>query len=153
MMKYLVRKLKEQNRKLPKVYYTHDTKFAPIYDSGSSLGRELLDETVNLFLTSDKELEKYVYKGTSEIHWENRKLSHFELIRNLLDSAYKEELIKIIERVIQKYNGPKIEAIIAEVDQKTPESLARYKIPAHRKRLILKIITLRFETLRALTNE
>lgn len=140
-------------RLISDVYYTPEIKFAPIYDSGSSLGRELLDETVELFLTSDKDLEKYIAKGTSEIHWENKKVSHFELIRNLLDSSHKEKVKDIIERVIRKYDGAKIEAIIEEIDQKTPENLARYKIPSHRKRLILKIITLRFETLRALLDE
>lgn len=151
--KWVERKLKGLNKPLPKSYYIPEKKFAPIYDSGSSLGRELLDETVELLLKSDNELKKYIDKGTSEIHWENKKISHFELIRNLLDSSHKEKVKNIIERVIRKYEDAKIEDIIAKVDQKTPESLARYKIPTHRKRLILKIITLRFEMLRALLNE
>jgi hypothetical protein len=144
---------REQNKKLPESFYVPEVRFAPIYDSGSSLGRELLDETVDVFLDSEKELEKYVQRGTSEIHWNNKKLSHFDLIRNLLGTSYKATIINIIKRVIQNYEGAKIEALISAVDEKTPESLARYKIPETRKRLILKIITLRFEILRALINE
>jgi len=35
-------------------------------------------------LNNPKELEKYVDKGLAEIHWENKKVNHFELLRNLL---------------------------------------------------------------------
>jgi hypothetical protein len=145
-------KQRKLNPTLPGLYYKPETSFAPIYDSGSSLGRELLEDTVELFLTSDKELEKYISKGTSEIHWENKKVSHFELIRNLLGSSYKEAITNIINRVINGYDSSKIETILEEVDQKTPESHYQYRIPASRKRLILKIITLRFEMLRATLN-
>jgi hypothetical protein len=152
ILKSLEIKQKELNPKLPGIYYRLETKFAPIYDSGSSLGRELLEDTLEFYLKSEKDLEKYISKGTSEIHWENKKVSHFELIRNLLSSSYKDAITNIINRVVEKYDSAKIETILGEVDQKTPETLSRYMIPASRKRLILKIITLRFEMLRALTN-
>jgi hypothetical protein len=138
--------------KLPGLYYRSETNFAPIYDSGSSLGRELLENTVELYLTSENDLERYISKGTSEIHWESKKVSHFELIRNLLGSSFKEAITKIINRVIERYDNAKIETILEEVDQKTPESHFQYRIPTSRKRLILKIITLRFEMLRATLN-
>ena len=152
-LKWLENKLKARREALPQSYYEIDYTFAPIYDSGSSLGRELLTEKVELLLSSEEELKTYVLKGTSEIHWENKKVSHFQLIRNLLDSPHRENLKNIIARVIQKFNGPKIEQLIEAVDQEVPETHAGYRIPSSRKRLIYKIITLRFETLRELINE
>lgn len=153
IIKKLESEINALHRPLPKSYYHIEKKFAPIYDSGSSLGRELPDDRIELFLKSDEELEKYILKGTSEIHWENKKISHFELIRVLLDSPHGQNIKNIIKRVIERYDGTKIERIITELDQKTPETLASYKIPSPRKRLIYKIITLRFEKLRALTND
>ncbi len=83
-----------KGQKPPKVYYITQKRFAPIYDSGSSLGRELLDERVELFLQSDEELNKYIDRGLAEIHWEGKKVSHFELIENLLDSPLYNETVK-----------------------------------------------------------
>jgi hypothetical protein len=151
--KQAVRKMKEQKEKLPKIYYTTGHQFAPIYDNGSSLGRELLNEKVELFLASNDDLEKYIFKGSSEIHWQNKKINHFELLLNLLNSSHRNTLKKIIDRVILQYDGIKIERIIKEVDRKVPETHAGYRIPESRKRLIYKIITLRFDRLRTLINE
>jgi hypothetical protein len=146
-------KIIAQGQKLPSHYYIKENSFAPIYDSGSSLGRELLPEKVLFFLSSEHELKSYIAKGTSEIHWENKKLSHFQLIRNLLNSRHKENITKIIERVIRKFDSSKIEQFIEKIDIEVPETHAGYRIPASRKRLIYKIITLRFEILRDLINE
>ena len=142
----------EKGMPIPEVYYTTDNKFAPIYDSGSSLGRELTEEAIVILLQSDGELEKYISRGLSEIHWGNKKVTHFQLIRNLLASTHQESIRKIIDRVIQNYDGVKIEAIVRKVDQNIPESHSGYSIPELRKQLIFKIITLRFETLKALIN-
>jgi len=151
--KWAVRQLQEKRQKLPKIYYTTDHDFAPIYDNGSSLGRELLNEKIEHFLSSNEELKKYVLKGSSEIHWQDKKVSHFDLIHNLINSSYGDTVKKIIERVIQRYDGMKIEQIIGEIDRDVPESHAGYRIPKSRKLLIYKIITLRFEILRTLINE
>jgi hypothetical protein len=138
---------------IPYRIYKVDRFFAPIYDSGSSLGRELLPDKVELFLNSEEQLKSYITRGTSEIHWKNKKLSHFELIRNLLSTSHKENLTKIIHRVITKFEASKIEQILEEIDQKVPETHIGYKIPIPRKRLIYKLITLRFEMLSAIINE
>jgi hypothetical protein len=98
-------------------------------------------------------LKQYVTRGQAEIHWENKKITHFELIRNLLNSPHQESTRKIIDRVIQKFDGTKIEAILHQIDQNIPESHAGYRIPESRKLLIFKIISLRFEMLKALINE
>lgn len=138
---------------LPGIFYTEEKKFAPIYDSGSSLGRELVEDKVNLFLNADTELNRYIEKGTSEIHWNNKKVIHFELIKNLLQSAYKDAVINIISIVLKKFEVEKLVKIVQLINREVPDVLAYYKIPDNRKQLIIKMITLRLEKLRTLTNE
>ena len=45
-------------------------RFAPIYDSGSSLGRELREEKVNQMVADSIQLNAYINRGQSEIHWD-----------------------------------------------------------------------------------
>jgi len=115
--------------------------FAPIYDSGSSLGREIVDEKVNYYLTDDNMLP-YINKGKSEIHWEGQKLNHFELINNLFID-YKDIIFEEISRVKEKFTPSEIERIVMNIDCKLPHELRDQKIPYERKNLIIKLITLR----------
>lgn len=144
---------KNRGEKLPKSLYKTVMRFSPIYDSGSSLGRELLEEKVNLFLANEAELTRYIERGTSEIHWNNTKVSHFELIGNLLQSGYKERVKNLIEGLLEKFNGAKFAEIVEGIDRKVPDRLVNYKIPDNRKQLIIKMITLRLEKLSALIYE
>lgn len=145
---------KEKGEKPPDYFYITEDRFAPIYDSGSSLGRELMDERVESFLKSPDELNRYIDRGLAEIHWEGEKSNHFELVKNLLESPLYNETVKtIINRVVSKWDGPEIERIIREIDDKVPETHNLYKIPESRKQLIAKIITLRHQRLKALIHE
>lgn len=144
---------KEKGEKIPALLYKTITSFSPVYDSGSSLGRELLDDRVHLYLSDPKELNRYIEKGTSEIHWENKKCSHFELILNLLQSKYKETVKEITKRAIEKFDPALLSQLISNIDSNVPERLEKYKIPVYRKQLIIKIITLRLEKLRELIHE
>ena len=141
------------NAPLPKSYYVIDKNFAPIYDSGSSLGRELLEDKVALFLKSADALSQYITRGTSEIHWDSKKPTHFDLIRNLLKTGYGKEMKDIIQRIIEKFDVIKVEEIVKTIDTDVPESHSQYKIPDNRKLLIIKMINLRFEKLRELIHE
>lgn len=126
--------------------------FSPIYDSGCCLGRELLDERVNKMLTNSQMLEKYVKKnGKSEIHWEGlpKKQTHFELIK-LLKKEYPTDIKSIIEKVKLNYNKEKIIELINNVDINLPENLVAHKLNQNRKELMVKLVTLRIETLLAL---
>jgi len=127
--------------------------FAPIYDSGSSLGRELTDEKVKSMLTNDLEIESYINRGVSEIHWEQEKLNHFELIEKLLMSSYKEVTLKIISRVVSKFDNKIINEILTTIDKDVSSLTEKYKLKTERKQLILKLITLRFERLKKIHSE
>ena len=121
-------------KNLPKILYQIDLRFAPIYDSGSSLGRELLDDKVEAFLQSDEMINRYLNKGQSEIHWEGKKLTHFGLIENLLAMPmYQLKIAAVINRIVENWNGTDIAGIIEGVDNEVPESHSIYKIPQSRK--------------------
>ena len=64
-------------------YVLNINRFAPIYDSGSSLGRELTESKILELLKNEDELENYINKGMAELHWENLKISHFDLIEKI----------------------------------------------------------------------
>lgn len=144
---------KGKGKKMPKQFYIPQIKMAPIYDSGSSLGRELTEERVLQLLLDEKELGKYIDRGKSEIHWENKKVSHFDLIRLLYQTECKQPLEQIIRRVIERWDRAAIEKILENVDTLVPDSHIFYKIPANRKRLITKIILLRRDRLAQLIND
>ena len=79
-------------------------KFSPIYDSGSSLGREFDDGKVKQMLTDNLMIEAYIRKGVSEIHWEGNKLNHIDLIEKikLLYPDIVRDIISKVEKNIQK---------------------------------------------------
>jgi hypothetical protein len=124
------------------------TRFAPIYDSGCSFGRELSDERINELLAGDEEASKYINKGQSEIHWEQKKISHFELIQKLLNTDYKTVVMKALQNVTEKYDEGAMQNIVANIDNSLLNKAERYLLPENRKKVIVKLLTLRFEKLK-----
>jgi hypothetical protein len=150
---YGIEQIKKKNQPIPKSFYSFDYRFAPIYDSGSSLARELTDEKVNQYLNSEEDLIAYINKGVSEIHWEGKKYNHFDLIKKINETQHSEALQSILCDVKEKFNAGAITEIIGKVDELVPDSYFRYKIPLNRKELMIKIITLRFKKLEQLIDE
>lgn len=123
--------------------------FAPIYDSGSSMGRELSDEKVSQMLTDQVQLEAYIKRGQSEIHWEGEKgkQKHLDLIYKVSESGYKEEVKDIINSIRTKYDAMAIADIINKIDDCLPEEHFLLKIPQTRKDFLIKLVSLRFKKL------
>lgn len=130
-------------------------RFAPIYDSGSSLGRELREEKVNQMVSDSIQLNAYIDRGQSEIHWdgEHGKQKHFKLIEKIADTEYRNVVISEINRIREKYDKTRIVEIINHIDDCLPEAYNLQKIPQKRKELLIKLITLRIERLLALKYE
>lgn len=125
------------------------TRFAPIYDSGCSFGRELADHRVELLLNNEAEMNKYVNRGLSEIHWKSNKISHFDFIKNLIaEGQRKEYVLEVLARVIEKFDQKQIEGIVANVDQDLIELNNPHFLPQNRKELIVKLLASRFEKLK-----
>lgn len=125
--------------------------FAPIYDSGSCLGREKLDENVKQSLKDEMQLSAYIRRGKSEIHWNHEKITHFQLIKNIME-LYPNVVKTEIQRIRNIYNVEEISKIIYEIDKNLPPEKANYKLPEDRKKLMIKIVSLRFEELSKLLN-
>ncbi len=126
-----------------------NTRMSPIYDSGCSFGRELNDERIKLMLNHDEEIQKYVAKGFSEIHWEGNKISHFELVTKLLEcKELKDFVLESIKRITENFDTIKVEKIVMNVDKELVVLGNPNILPKERKELILKLLTLRLNKLR-----
>lgn len=123
--------------------------FAPIYDSGSSMGRELTDEKVSQMLRNNVQFEAYVKRGQSEIHWagERGKQKHLDLISKVSGLGYKDTVQGIINSIRAKYNADTIADIINNIDGCLPAEHSLLKIPQTRKEFLIKLVSLRFNML------
>lgn len=125
------------------------TRFAPIYDSGCSFGRELVDERVLTLLNDKHELEKYVNNGLAEIHWDGEKISHFDLLENLIKSEHlKINVLRILDRITNTSDLDSLKECIMDIDKELVLSGSQKSFPAERKELAFKILTLRLNKLR-----
>jgi hypothetical protein len=130
------------------------TRFAPIYDSGCSFGRELDDERVLKMLNNEQEIQKYIAKGLAEIHWENNKISHFELLIKLIKSeGLKDFVLDSLKRIVSQFNPEKVEQIVLNVDKEIIDLGNSYFFPKERKELVLKLLTLRYNKLREIYSQ
>jgi hypothetical protein len=119
-------------------------RFAPIYDNGSCLGRELTSEKVLILNDNIDAIHRYIEKGPSEIHWKGTKISHFMLLKELMKTEHQTSISTIITRVRNKYSKESVQVLLNEIDQNVEN---KNKIPAERKRLIVNMIDLRFTRL------
>lgn len=122
---------------------------APIYDSGSSLGRELLEKKVDRMLKDSLEMDAYIRRGKSEFRWEGSKgkQKHFDLISLISQKGYADFIKKEIERVRVKYNIEEIVKIIRSIDNCLPCDFKEQQIPENRKDLLIKLLSLRIQKL------
>ncbi len=75
--------IQEDKATLELLWGRRNVRFAPIYDNGSSLARECTSEKIISMLKNNIEFEAYLHGGKSEIHWEQQKIKHIELIRKV----------------------------------------------------------------------
>lgn len=126
---------------------------APIYDSGSSLGRELTEDKIEKMLKDKQMMDAYIQRGTSELHWEDkRKIPHFDLIRHFKKLELKSEFEQATA-FLKNWDFQKIEEIILNIDHVLPEEHSFYKLSSIRKELILKLLTLRYKNIISIINE
>lgn len=130
------------------------TRFAPIYDSGCSFGRELDDERVKNMLNNEQEIQKYIAKGQAEMHWESNKVSHFELVNKLLESeGLKDIVLDSLKRITEQFDPKKVEQIVLYVDKELFDLGNSNYLPKERKELVLKLLTLRLNKLREIYSQ
>lgn len=124
---------------------------APIYDSGCSFGRELTDDAILDHLKNPILLKNYVDRGKSEVHFNGQKVSHFELVQSLLeDSEFKEMTSEVIRRIVNLWDHNTMKSLIENIDKELVEFGLGKPFPSERKEFAFKMLTLRFEALKAL---
>lgn len=126
-----------------------NTRFAPIYDSGSSLGRDIDETRIDEYLSTDSKIRKYIDKGKSEIRWTEKedKINHFEIIEKV-KQKHHQKVIDTINNVLKIYKKEDIKNIINNIDNKASENIKETKLSLQRKELIIKFIDLRIERLK-----
>ncbi|MCU0440890.1 MAG: hypothetical protein MUE96_00685 [Bacteroidia bacterium] len=127
--------------------------FAPIYDSGSSLGREVDEARIKEFLLDDYKILRYIHKGESEIRLDGNKIGHFAFLSNIMN-LYPNELSTIIKRVQKQFNEAQLKEMIGRIDFSLPNKFESSKLTLTRKELIFRLICTRFNALeRVLSND
>jgi len=127
-----------------------DYTFSPIYDSGSSLGRELESGKIDELLKNEQEIIRYIRKGKSEILWDMKKINHFDLLAEI-NKKYNQHLIKSVNYVTQCWDPETFKKIIFEIDTNIPERYAENKLSLQRKELIYNLIKTRLSLLGEVT--
>lgn len=122
-----------------KLTLKREIRFAPIYDSGCSLGRELTEDRANNVLSDIESLDAYISKGQAEIYWDGIKYKHFDLLKLLFETDAK--IKERAKEVAAKVNIDSLQEFVYALDQKLPVKFEQYKIPKYRKDLVVKLIT------------
>ncbi|MEQ8881303.1 MAG: hypothetical protein RLQ12_16785 [Cyclobacteriaceae bacterium] len=148
---YMVKGKVRPEFKKARLMFAKEKKFAPIYDSGCSFGRELKNKKVSSMLKNSSEIETYLDKGLAEIHWEREKINHFELLKRILnEKELKDQLLTTMERALKKFKIDKIEEMIKEVDNPLNQLRAKLGLPQDRKDLMIKLLALRRDRIQKL---
>jgi len=127
-------------------------RFSPIYDSGCCLGRELTEDKIEQLHKNEQQLLKYINNGKAEIHWIGKKIPHFQLLKSLINND-GENIKDRINILISKFDKRLFSDFINNLDVNIPSEFEEYRISNIRKEFIVKLVTLRIETLQKLINE
>lgn len=126
--------------KVPKILAFIRHRFAPFYDNGSSLGRELSEDRISVLLSDDNAFEKFFCNGKSDIIVDESKKSFLETIEYLL-VHYPEECKHFISKHLSQYNKEHLISLINNMDANYPEQGFDYgRISNKRKQFIVKLI-------------
>lgn len=129
-------------------------RFSPLYDNGSSLGREILECNLDDFLTGpdhDKKLRKYALGKMyqSHIRWEGEHVGHFELIRKIR-GIHPNMVKKYLLKFVNDFDPELVEKVITNVDKNFETIDINYCLSNKRKQLIIALLKLRHLELKRL---
>jgi hypothetical protein len=128
-----------------------ETRFSPIYDSGCSFGRELEDGAIDQMLNDRARLKKYVKDGKCEIHWQQEKLRHFDILKRLMEEPEWAAVVRqVVTRIDKKYHANLVASIVNNVDSQLREQMPSEALPQPRKDFICEVVHLRKSALTAL---
>ena len=115
-------------------------RFAPFYDNGSSLGRELSEGKIELLLNDDQLFDSFFSKGKSDIIVDSEKKTFLETIDYLL-AHYPAECTHFLSKHLSRYNKEDLTSLIFNMDARFPDSgFNESRITNNRKAFIVKLI-------------
>jgi hypothetical protein len=125
--------------------------YAPIYDSGSCLGREIKETEIDAFLGNEQKFNKYLRKGVNEIRWKEDRINFFELVSNI-QQLYPEEVSRIAKGIFKLAEEEKILTIVETIDEKLNVDFEHFKLSSRRKKLIAQLLLKRTSYLKESLN-
>lgn len=129
--------------KVPKLLAVIRHRFAPFYDNGSSLGRELSEERITKLLNDEAVFDNFFAKGKSDIIVDTDKKSFLETIDYLL-ANYPDECAHFIAKHLSLYNKEDLVSLIQNMDVRFPPiGFDDFRISNNRKAFIVKLIDAR----------
>jgi len=93
----------------------YNYRFAPIYDSGSCLGREKSENNIIEMLKDENQIFNYILKGKSEIKWNKEELNLFEIVKKI-KLEYPKYVEEKINKIFKTDTEKEIEKIIENID-------------------------------------
>ncbi len=128
------------------------SKIAPIYDSGSSLGREHTEETITNMLRDPMQFEAYINRYKPEVRIRRgAKVSYDTLLNELLNSPQYSKLTKhSILHVTEAFDLDKIQNIVTHIDDALPNDCKDKGLSDKRKQFVIKLMKDRVEKLKKL---
>lgn len=130
--------------------------FAPIYDSGSCLARELQESRVAQMLKDENQFDAYIRRGRAELRWEDSKLSYLDLLEKLLNDPTYQKITKLsIEKILNAFNPETLSDIVMHIDDALPPRLVKLEqgLTPQRKEFVIKLINKRVAGLRNLYSQ
>lgn len=128
------------------------SKVAPIYDSGSSLGRERSEEVVLNMLRDPVQFEAYINRYKPEVRMQKgAKVSYDVLLNELLTSErYGKMTRHSIQQLTEAFDTNKITDIVTHIDDALPADCKDKGLSDKRKQFIIKLMNNRVEKLKKL---
>lgn len=128
-------------------------KFAPFYDNGSSLGRELSDEKITAMISNDSPLfDKFFNNGRPDIIIGGSKTTFNDTII-LLAREYPKEYLHFINRHLRIYDIDDLKNFVNDIDKDFPSSGFEYaRLSQQRKDFYVKLIDSRINLIKQQLN-
>lgn len=120
-----------------------------LYDLSSCLGHELLEEKVAATVSNNEAVAKYIRGGKQEIMWEDKKLPHFEFLKQV-QAVHPRRFQRIATEIITQYSLDSITALIQRIDVNLPDLYAEYRLSPERKLLMIQLLDARMNQLKSL---
>lgn len=133
-----------------KISIERDFKFTPLFDSGSSLGRELGDNKLLNYVVNDNLIWGYINNSRSIAHirWKNEQWKHTELLKIIDDNFPEYKMNKIVKKILNKIKVSEVEHIVNNIDGNFPQGYDQNNLTLNRKKFIIKSVCFRAEQLK-----